>query len=66
MQNHKCQFSNGASDIRIGDAVLDPCRYELSEKYRNVTVEILKCPVCGNVSIGWYKQENTEEITMED
>lgn len=66
MDEHKCKFPNGASDIRIGDVVLDSCKYELSEKYKNVTVEILKCPVCGNVSIGWYKQDNTEEIILEE
>lgn len=61
----KCQFPEGAVDIRIGNTELDPCKYVLTEKYKNVTVEVLKCPVCGDVSIGWYKQDNTEEISLE-
>jgi hypothetical protein len=34
----------------------------LEKKFKNVTVEILKCEVCGEVSIGWYRQDNTEEV----
>lgn len=43
----------------------EPCMFELTQKLRNVTVEILTCPKCGNVSIGWYMQEDTEDITEE-
>ena len=42
---------------------LDACLFQLKQKLRNVTIEILECPVCGDVSIGWYRQENTEDIT---
>lgn len=31
-------------------------------KLKNVTVQILKCKECGNVSIGWIRQDNTEEV----
>ena len=62
----KCKFPDGATSVRIGDAELDPCKYVLVEKYKNVTVEVLKCPVCGEVTIGWYKQDNTEEISLEE
>ena len=47
-------------------AELDPCIYEIDAIYKNCTVEILKCPKCGKVSIGWYRQENTEEISEEE
>ena len=60
----KCKFPDGVS-VQIGGAALDPCQYELTEKYKNVTVEILTCPKCGDVSVGWYKQDNTEEISLE-
>ena len=38
-------------------------RFVLAEKYKNVTVEILKCESCGEVSVGWYRQENTERVS---
>ena len=41
---------------------LDPCFYEVQEKYQNVTVEISKCGKCGKVDISWFRQENTERI----
>lgn len=59
---HKCQFPNGISGVQIKGAPLDACKYELVEKYKNVTVEILRCPICGEMSIGWYRQDNTEDI----
>ena len=62
----KCQFPEGMADVRIGNAPLDPCKYVLSEIHRNVTVEILECPVCGDVSIAWYRQDNTEDIIMKE
>ena len=61
----KCQFPSGAT-IRLGDRVLDPCQYVLSEIHKNVTVEIIKCKVCGDVSVGWRRQENTEDILIEE
>lgn len=61
MAECQCRFPNGAS-VRIGDAELSPCQYKLSEKYKNVTVEILTCPKCGATSIGWYRQDNTIDI----
>ena len=48
----KCQFPDGVSTVRIGDKPLDPCHFKLCEIHKNVTVEILRCPKCGEVSIG--------------
>lgn len=45
--------------------VLDPCKYKVAEVHKNVTIEVLKCAICGHVSIGWRRQENTEDIIME-
>ena len=41
---------------------LDPNLYSLKETWRNVTVEILESNDTGDISIGWYKQENSEQI----
>lgn len=41
-------------------------RYELEKRLKNVTVEILRDIVTGEYSIGWYRQENTEDITEGD
>lgn len=34
--------------------------------YKNVTVQVLRCPHCGEVSIGWMKQPNTEIVYEKD
>lgn len=39
--------------------------YELDQRLKNVTVEILR-DSAGDVSIGWYMQDNTEDITEEN
>jgi hypothetical protein len=57
----KCSFPGGITIKPDGVNELDPCEYELTEKYRNVTVEILRCKKCGHVEILWFRQENTEE-----
>lgn len=57
----KCSFPGGITIKPDGVNELDPCEYELIEKYRNVTVEILRCKKCGHVEILWFRQENTEE-----
>lgn len=61
----KCQFPGGVS-VHLGDKPLDPCQFELCEIYKNVTIEILRCPKCGEVSIGWKRQDNTEEVLLEE
>lgn len=57
-----CHF-DGITIKPDGENELSACAFQLEQRLRNVTVEILRCPKCGNVSIGWYKQENTEDIT---
>lgn len=41
---------------------LSPHYFKKVQVFKNVTVEILQCKKCGEVSIGWYRQENTEEV----
>ena len=60
----KCQFPDGIS-VYLGGNKVDPCKFELYEIYENVTVEILRCPVCGEISIGWKRQDNTEDIMVD-
>jgi hypothetical protein len=61
----KCKFPDGV-EVKIGDLELDPCKYEVAEIHKNVTVEVLRCKVCGHLSMGWRRQNNTEDIIMED
>lgn len=37
-------------------------QYTLDAKLKNVTIEILRCKVCGKVTIAWHRQEDTEEL----
>lgn len=41
---------------------LSPHKFTEEMKLKNVTVQILRCKVCGEVSIGWYRQDNTEML----
>lgn len=65
MKNKPCSFGDGITIKPDGIHELDPHDYELSEKYENVTIEILKCKSCGEISIGWYRQPNTIKIKDE-
>ena len=56
----KCTHGEGI-DISIAGIPVDACDYELIQKVRNVTVEVLKCKKCGHIEIMWRRQENTEE-----
>ena len=59
-RQHRCSF--GDVSIRPdGINELDPCLYETLETHRNVTVEVLRCKVCGRIEVLWKRQENTED-----
>lgn len=61
----KCCFPDGVT-IKLGGIYeADPCRYEVVERYRNVTVEVLRCKKCGHTDISWFRQEDTVD-DMED
>lgn len=59
---HKCEFPESMSIKPDGIHELSPHAFDLVGRYRNVTVEILRCKNCGEVSIGWFRQEDTDEI----
>lgn len=62
----KCSFGDGV-EMSIGGLIdIDPCVYEDIEAYRNVTVVISRCKNCGNVEIHWVRQDDTEEIPVEE
>lgn len=51
--------------IRIGGPdgyELDTCIYDKRTILKNVTIEILENTKTGKISIGWYRQDDTEEI----
>lgn len=41
---------------------LSPHQFVEEQLLRNVTAQVLRCKVCGKVSVGWYRQDDTEEI----
>lgn len=63
---HKCSFPEGMTIKPDGIHELDPCCYQTTEIYTNVTVEVRKCIKCGNVDIVWIRQEDTEKVVGED
>ena len=57
----KCSWPENVSIKPDGVNELDPCPYEEIEAWRNVTVHILRCPICGHREIVWERQPDTEE-----
>lgn len=66
MCSNKCSFGKGISIKPDGQNELDPCVYKEIEKYANVTVTISKCIKCGHIVIEWEKQDDTEEIKVDE
>lgn len=62
----KCEFPDGVVIKPDGIHELDPCKYEVVERWGNVTVDVLRCPVCGTVEIMWTKQEDTVDLLEGD
>lgn len=62
---NKCSMPYGIDYRPDGFHSLDPCEYEMYQRYRNVTVEILRCTKCNDYKVTWFKQDNTEDITDE-
>lgn len=46
------------------DGIHELSKHQFEEEMilRNVTVQILKCKTCGEVSIGWLRQDNTVQV----
>lgn len=66
MADHICSFPDGVTIKPDGIHNLSPHNFELVGKYKNVTVEVLRCKKCGAESIGWYRQENTETVVEDN
>ncbi len=41
---------------------VSPHCFEEIGVYKNVTVQILRCPHCGEISVGWIRQPDTEIV----
>lgn len=57
----RCEHPKGEK-VTLCGADLDPCLYEETEVYKNVTVRVLRCKYCGHTEIEWERQDNTEEV----
>ena len=64
--SEKCTFEDGVQIFPDGINELDPCIYDEIERYANVTVSILKCRKCGHIEIEWFRQDDTEEIALDE
>ena len=62
----KCKNPDDRPILINGKYELDPCEYDVVERYRNVTVEVRQCRNCGNIDIAWIRQEDTEEMEVEN
>ena len=60
-QRTYCSHGEGVTVRPDGVHELSPHAYKLTQKLRNVTVEVLTCETCGDVSVAWYRQDDTEE-----
>lgn len=60
----RCDFPHGVTIKPDGEYEMNPCDFKLVLRYENVTVEILECKKCGDVSIGWHRQKDTKEIEV--
>ncbi len=58
----KCSWGEGISFRPDGEHELDPCIYEDVQIFKNVTVIISRCIRCGNISMGWQFQKNSEVV----
>ena len=65
MCENKCSYPDGVK-INISGIDVDPCVFKDIEKYANVTVTISRCIRCGRINIEWERQDDTEEIQIEE
>jgi len=63
---HKCEFPDGVRIFPDGRNELDACTYEEIERWKNVTISVLRCKVCGHVELAWYRQDDTEQVDADD
>lgn len=62
----KCSFPPGIIIKPDGVHELEsPCIYDVVERWSNVTVEVLRCRNCGDVTVQWIRQDDTYD-SMEE
>lgn len=62
----KCHLPPGITIKLDGVNELDPCIYEEVECYKNVTVHVMRCQQCGHIELSWERQEDTEEVDLDE
>lgn len=62
----KCKWPEGITIKPDGEHELDPCKYVEIAEYKNVTVVVMKCSVCGHIEISWKRQPNSYAVFEED
>lgn len=55
-----CQQPDGIKILPDGKHELSPCKFVEAGVLRNVTIQLLRCENCGEYSIAWWRQPNTE------
>ncbi len=66
MQKHVCSFGEGIVIKPNGVDELVPCDFDLVEIHENVRVEVLRCKRCGEISYGWFRQDNTIDTFLDN
>lgn len=61
-----CAWPDGVTIKPDGVHDLSPHNFVTVQILKNVTIEVVRCTVCGEISTAWYRQEDTEDITHED
>ena len=51
--------------MKFGDYDVYMWKYEDILKVANVTVVVSRCTVCGNISISWFRQPNSEDLPLD-
>ena len=62
----KCHLTPGITIKLYAVNELDPCIYEEVECYKNVTVHVMRCQQCGHIDLSWERQEDTEEVDLDE
>ena len=60
-----CKKCGKGVSMKFGDYDVDMCQYEDIQKVANVTVVVSRCAVCGNISISWFRQVNSEDLPLD-
>ena len=59
-KQNKCKAPEGVTIKPDGEHELSPHKFVEKDIIKNATVQILECTECGEISIGWYRNERSE------